>query len=145
MISVRLVLTCLTFLLFSATATAQFRDGNKLKDHLEENAKDNGSPYKSGAGSGYVIGTVDTLADSDFKLICLPNGVTVGQVSDVVLKFLRANPEKLHEPAYHLVYLALRPSWGCKKAIRNSSQPDSLPPQPSAKPRPKPKEEVSPF
>jgi hypothetical protein len=46
---------------------------------------------------------------------CPPEGATVNQGVRVVIQFLEANPQRLHESFNWLVVYALRSAWPCKK------------------------------
>jgi len=46
-------------------------------------------------------------------LICLKDGVTLGQMGDVVVKHLTENPKDRNQPAALLVIAALKNAWPC--------------------------------
>ena len=57
-------------------------------------------------GLGYgVEGTV----------VCRPNEVTTGQLVAVVVKYIEARPERMHEDFGKLAVEALTASWPCKR------------------------------
>lgn len=58
-----------------------------------------------------VRGVVDTLNEHYF---CIPEGVPVSQLAAVVEKYLRVNPEKMHESVSRLVVYALIPAFPCQ-------------------------------
>ncbi len=63
---------------------------------------------------GYTIG----VADSNSFLICAPGGpggVTQGQFTDIVKKYLNDNPAQLHRDADVLVLDALTQAFPCPK------------------------------
>ena len=126
-------------------ANAEFYSGNKLKDYLEK--WESSSPGVDGAiGAGYVVGAYDSRVGGN---ICPPSNasITVGQITAMVLKYMRENPDKLHRSGDFLVALALMKAWPCAPRQQNTS-PDASSPAPASqphKPRPKPKEESSPF
>lgn len=129
---------------YSVAFSAQYGTGNWLKDGLEEGDRNNAN-YSTGASFGYVMGATSVLRI--FERVCDPAGVTNGQVSSVVLKYLRDNPAELHESATWLIFKALNSRWPCKRAEGGSSTSNSQPPAApqTPKPKPKPKEEASPF
>ncbi|WP_363117903.1 Rap1a/Tai family immunity protein [Marivita sp. XM-24bin2] len=45
--------------------------------------------------------------------VCLPLGVERGQMIDVVIKYLDANPAQRHNPARMLTWLALLEAFPC--------------------------------
>jgi hypothetical protein len=59
---------------------------------------------------GFVIGVHDTLSD---EVICAPNGVTAGQLRDVVKKKLTENPEVRDMGAAVLVMVTLAGTYPC--------------------------------
>jgi hypothetical protein len=67
-------------------------------------------------------------ADEDFAGICLPDGVSLGQVARVLVQWLRQHPERLHEAKSLLVMAALKDAFPCQVAKE--------PGKPSAKPQP---------
>jgi hypothetical protein len=87
-----------------------FQSGNKLKTHCAQ--KD--SIFDSAFCMGYIIG----VADNNSFLICAPGGsggVTQGQFTDIVKKYLNDNPAQLHRDADVLVLDALKQAFPCPK------------------------------
>jgi hypothetical protein len=78
-----------------------------------DGAKLNGVEHsKSAFCGGYLAGYLDSLAVSIFagakQNICLPkDGLAGGQAARVIVKWLKENPEKLHENGRVLIYAAL--------------------------------------
>jgi hypothetical protein len=65
---------------------------------------------------GYVRGVYDRDRWSDASsYICAVDGVTTGQLVDVVVQYLKAHPEKRDFRAGGLVLFALRDAWPCPK------------------------------
>jgi hypothetical protein len=62
---------------------------------------------------GYVAGVVDALHMMENSGVCPPQGSTVGQTVDVVMKYLRDHPEARHHAAAGEVFLALRQAFPC--------------------------------
>jgi hypothetical protein len=48
-------------------------------------------------------------------LVCLPVGVTLGQVEDVVVKYLKDNPAERNKPFAGLIGVAAATSWPCSQ------------------------------
>ena len=48
------------------------------------------------------------------QTICIPEGVTVGRLARVVMKWLREHPEKLHYRASMVAYAAIYEAFPCK-------------------------------
>lgn len=133
--------------LVSANAHAGYKSGNDIKPGLET-SEGGGSDYLATWSFGYVIGVADTLQSVNY--VCIPggpNGVRAGQLSSVVLKHLRNNPENLHNSAEVLIYQALVKQWPCKNAAQSNDGEAGAPvPKSSPKPKPKPKPiQESPF
>lgn len=99
-----------------AKSTFTFIDGNKLyADMLEDEKIEHGfegSLYKSGEYTGYIIGVADSTIGVDW---CAPENIKVNQIRKVVAKFLEDNPDKHHFTASSLVIGALHESFPCKK------------------------------
>ncbi len=147
----RLIFISLTtgLLFFVCTASrAEFYSGNQLKDKLEKWERlDNSNAVDGSIGAGYVAGVFDVKVG---VTICTPPNVTLGQVTSIVLKFLRQYPERLHLDAYLLTEVALSTTWPCKprpSTSENAPGSGQLAPEVSAAPtpKPKPKVQVSPF
>lgn len=92
-------------------SSAQSDRGNDLLQRLDAFAAQKGG-FSGGAGAGYVVGVADTL--TAIGTVCLPGGVSNGQVTAVVHKYLRDNPAVLHQNAVVLVARALMDSFPCK-------------------------------
>ena len=90
---------------------AYFLTGNNLLDTCEES---------DGACLGYVMGVADRISSEQAlpkakQVICVPVEATGKQVKDVVVKYLRSQPEQRHLPAPALVWNALQKSFPCSK------------------------------
>jgi len=110
-------------------------DGNGLLSSCEAFIRMNAN-YQSGATvsasdslngafcSGYVMGVVDdhisnVLNDKssvETGHFCLADGVTPHQTIQVVVRWLDAHPERLHERAIGLVLIALSDGFPCRKS-----------------------------
>jgi len=96
----------LVMLLAAGSAQAQeFLTGNTLLSNCK--AADISS---KSVCLGYVVGAHDAAAGS---VICSPDNVTQGQVRDVVVRWLEANPDKRHISADRAVMIALGSVWPC--------------------------------
>jgi Rap1a immunity proteins len=75
---------------------------------------------------GYIRGAVDligalqgSVGGDDKKsfwkptAVCLPNHATSGQITDVVIKYLREHPEERADRAGWIIIRALIKAWGC--------------------------------
>ena len=102
-------------------ARAEFLTGNQLFDSCTSRES-----IMQMDCLGYVSGVHDALAGIT---ICLPSGVTRGQIMDFVTQWLRANPAQRHLTADQTVSIALNAQWPCKRAPdpqRNSTPGRSL-------------------
>jgi len=107
-------------LVFShATASAQFISGNQLREwlaadnRLENGVKSHLDYTSSASGRFYITGVAETF--SLLGMMCLPDGVTAGQIHAVVAKYLKENPEKWNSDANAIVYVALSSAFPCPK------------------------------
>jgi len=65
----------------------------------------------AGFCSGIVEGTMWSLQIA--KLVCLPNGMTLGQGLKVLVKYMDDHPEALHEKTAELAARAFVKAWPC--------------------------------
>jgi hypothetical protein len=127
------------FCVISSPAAAEFYTGNDLKAKLESWENQSSSTGINGAiGAGFVIGVFDV---GDNLWWCGNQHITVGQVTAMVLKDLRANPATLHKAAYSLVFGTFSREFPCPQAQKKSAPAPSA----QAKPAPKPKPAESPW
>ena len=109
------VLTLVVTLSISMGSSSATYTGNDLQKHcadeddLFEFARC--VDYIHGASDAHLITSALNKQDS---LYCLPEKATHGQTAKVVSKYLKNHPEKLHETAIGLVYLALRSAFPCE-------------------------------
>lgn len=100
--------------LFAAQpAQAGWKSGNDLLKYCEEAEKRTGSGIDFGVCHGYIQGVIDgsaisVLSGGTDKAIKVPAGVNSKQLVDIVVTYLRANPEVRHYVASDLVYIALK-------------------------------------
>ena len=105
----------------SATA-APVATGNELlqwcKNVLSNNEAESTS-YTAGYCTAVVITVGDLVKSINRDLgpklqICVPSGVSNGQMVRILVKYLEANPEKLHINATTLTILATQQAFPCK-------------------------------
>jgi hypothetical protein len=89
----------------TTTVQASFVSGNDLFKHLTDN-----NYFSQGYAMGYILGVSDVFSGDSH---CMPQGVTAGQVRDVVKNFLEVSPEIRHRPADVIVHVILRSTWPC--------------------------------
>jgi len=107
---------CLTLVALCATAHAEFWDGNKLWERYNSN-----SAYEQGMTLGYIMGVADTALGITH---CAPPTSTAGQMSDMVMQYLRVYPERRTRTGDSIVLEVLRNAWPC--ASRNSGNSRNL-------------------
>lgn len=108
----------------TASAAAEFLTGNALYEFLlkAKAVMENRPGYnirKASIAQGFVMGMVDSLNDQAhprWKIrFCVPANASVGQISDVILKFLTDQPSLRHLPASNLTMLALEQAFPCRQ------------------------------
>lgn len=70
----------------------------------------------------YIEGVLTTAPGGTFWGYQLPDGETIGQVCDVVSKFLKAHPEKLDTKGTRLILDALREAYPAKSTPDDGSK-----------------------
>lgn len=87
-------------------------DGNDLLDVCTK-----GDYFSDGYCLGYIRGLsngVDMVLYTNKQQICYRQGITLGQIRDVVIAYIRRNPAKRNENAMVLVSWASAEAWPCK-------------------------------
>jgi Rap1a immunity proteins len=69
------------------------------------------SVYQQGRCGGYVA----SLVYGGGQEFCRPNGATIGQSVAVVIKYIEARPERMHEDFGKLAIEAMTAAWPCKR------------------------------
>lgn len=113
-----ILIAMLVLLPTQAQAKVAFIDGNNLVKQMRENdnsvVRSPNTDYSEvRAFQGFTAGVFDTLSALD--MICPSTSITGGQVSAIVTKYLKDNPEKWNEAAINLVHSALMNAFPCKK------------------------------
>lgn len=94
-------------------AQLEFESGNSLY------AKLTGDQADRLMAMSYIVGIHDAYAAIT---ICAPDGVTKGQLADMIRNWLGNNPVQRHRPASVLVNEALNKVWPCKNNRQNPGQ-----------------------
>ena len=92
------------------TTSPVFLSGNQLLEHCSNS--DN-AQLRAGCAF-YVMGVSDTLRASGATTACPPRDITGIQATDVVIRFLRDNPQYRHMSAASLVVGALQSAFPCR-------------------------------
>lgn len=94
----------------NAHAQSEFESGNSLY------AKLTGDQADRLMAMSYIVGIHDAYAAIT---ICAPDGITKGQLADMIRNLLANNPAQRHRPASILINDSLSKLWPCKN---NKSQ-----------------------
>jgi Rap1a immunity proteins len=89
----------------AAASPCVAEDGDTLH-HWCENLPD--------AAMGYIVGVADALSARRALSFCMPDGVTRGQLQEVVCGYLREDPKRRRYDATSAVWSAQRKAWPCK-------------------------------
>jgi hypothetical protein len=64
--------------------------------------------------SGFLYGiTAQAVASSSKRTLCTGSGMTLGQVSDIFVKYLQDHPERRHKDVIDLAFEAFLPAMPC--------------------------------
>jgi hypothetical protein len=103
----------LASLMFVCTSvSAQYQSGNDLHKDLNDS-----SAQSKMYALGYIVGVTDSVLDI---AVCIPAGVTQGQLQDVMKNYLHANPQNRDVAAHILVIAALAQHWPCANRRKKS-------------------------
>jgi Rap1a immunity proteins len=95
---------------FSQELYGAFRSGNDLYQKCIDQA---GDMFGQGYCAGYMVGAADAFTYDG--ILCLPPGVTEGQLEEVVLTYVRAHSEARHYAGSSIVRRVLEVAFPCKK------------------------------
>lgn len=106
-------LTVVTAVLFASPAWpsgGSFYSGNDVFGYCEGSAKN------SAHCIGYTTGIVDALASGPIFgwAACVPEKVSAAQARDIVVKYLRDNPQERHYSAAGIAAKALSVAFPCR-------------------------------
>lgn len=105
----------------ASAQTSNYDSANKVLPYCKAVIEQKANPSLTEVyDRGFCLGTMTTLramgpafnADARF---CPPERATVGQATRVVVQFMEANPQLLHEEFMWLAVQALRVTWPCPK------------------------------
>jgi hypothetical protein len=100
---------------FSTISSVQAITGNKLIKTCEKyNVEITNVDFQMTAYcTGYITGVVDGMNYIENRF-CVPRKVIYGQIIKVVIKYLKNNPQRLHQDYAPLIYSAVSESFPCK-------------------------------
>jgi hypothetical protein len=104
----RFFLVLPTFIYFVPIANADVWTGNKIYD-LCKMSQDFCDGYVAGVGDIMSRGPTQTSWHA-----CVPGGVTISQLKDIAIIFLRDNPQKRHLSAASLIEESLARAFPCR-------------------------------
>ena len=116
----RMIIGLVFGLLVISPAEAGYKEGNDLHRHCSQTASD----FNTGICLGYITGAVDVLSDAKlagvykngFDIGCWSvTEIELGQLIDIVKKYLVDHPEERHNVGTLIVLNALREAFPCKK------------------------------
>ncbi len=90
----------------ATAANATWFTGNQLLSHM------NGEPFERGGAAGFVTGVASAI---NGDLACIPAGVTVAQMRDMVQRFLQNTPSIRHQAAELIVAAVLVAEFPCQE------------------------------
>jgi hypothetical protein len=97
-------------------ASAQDTTANQMlpgcKGLLDDRMTSGVSVHQQGRCGGYVASLVYGVGGQEF---CSPKGVSIDQAVAVVIKYIEARPERMHEDFDKLALEALEEAWPCKR------------------------------
>jgi len=105
--------------LFSGPASAGFYSGNDLYDICTVDRESKSYIEKTYECVAYITGAVDafnTTREANKLKSCIPSGVTINQLKDVTVDYLRNNPIDRNGSASGQVFAATRKAWPCKES-----------------------------
>ena len=91
-----------------ALAADSWVNGNELKKYCSSNS------YERGICLGFTSAVANIVAVAGWRA-CIPDGVTRGQLRDIMVKFLDDHPEALHLEAASLATRAYEEAFPCPK------------------------------
>ena len=68
--------------------------------------------YQRGQCSGFIAGLIYEAAGTS---LCMPSGVTYEQGVRIVIAYIEARPQRMHESFGNLAHEALTAAWPCKR------------------------------
>lgn len=105
--------------LIPVAADAGFYTGNDLYEVCTVEKGEKEYLERSYECIAYITGAVDafnTTREASKLKSCIPGGVTISQLKDVTVAYLRDNPETRNMSASGLVLAATRKAWSCPES-----------------------------
>lgn len=102
----KLLLAAIITIALSSPARAEFHTGNSLLSLC--NSMEITDRFDC---LGYTTGVSDA---AQWRHFCPPEGITRGQIRDIIVAYLRQNPDVRHKTADILAAIALARVWPCQ-------------------------------
>ena len=99
----------------SAQDTSVQRSANEMLSGCKGLIGDKTPPLREALRQGRCAGYVAGLVYARSVFLCVPEGATPEQGVRVVIKYIEARPERMHEPFGKLALEALEEAWPCKR------------------------------
>ena len=102
--------------LAASPAKAQFFTGNDIFAECQASPSDTTYWQRDMKCTAYIVGAydaADAVRSARNTERCGPDGLTAGQLRDVVVKYMRDNPETRNLSGGKLVILAIMTAWQC--------------------------------
>lgn len=97
----------------------------KSGNQLHENCAPQDAMYGDGVCTGYILGVADGNGANGFHPYCIPDNANVGQMVDVIKKWLEDNPQFRASPAGDLVNAAMMEAFPPALRWRTDSRQDA--------------------
>ena len=96
----------------------KYINGNQLSQYCSGNEIDPEVPLKRALCQTYVLGVVDAHESMAIlgivkRQFCLPEGTLNAKLTNIAMKYLQGNPEKLKMTAAFLVLVSLKDAFPC--------------------------------
>jgi hypothetical protein len=88
---------------------AEWVTGNMLLQSITSEDK-----IENGIAMGYIMGVHDRAETQES---CTPNGVTAVQVTALVVRYMKAHPEKQHNSADRIISAVLTETFPCPETL----------------------------
>ncbi len=106
-----------TLFILSMSVSVEAITGNKLSEYCKTVDDGRKQDFQATAYcGGNITGVVDGMKYFEFgNRFCISPEVTRGQIMKVVIKYLKNNPQRLHEDYTELIYSAVTEAFPCNK------------------------------
>jgi hypothetical protein len=104
------------------SANSRMPGCRELAEAMERAARNSNNPYRSGDdfNQGLCGGTIQTLMFvARFIGVCRPHEATLPQAIRVIIQYIDAQPERMHEDFNVLAIEALHNAWPCQQKQQN--------------------------